>query len=140
MGPRRLGAAAALLAAAALVSPAKAASTFDGIWSVTVTCQNAPDGAFGYSLFFSAQVKDGVLHGENGVRGQPSWLSLDGQIQPDGGAALFAHGLTGSAAYNVGRVGQSLPYQYHVQAHFDAVQGTGTRLELRPCALYFRKA
>lgn len=135
-----LGATLAAVATVGAGTPALASGPFDGIWSVTLTCPTAPDGATGYSFYFAARVKDGVLHGERGTRGQSGWLALDGQLQPDGTAILFAKGLTGPTNYNVGRVPPLTQYEYHVNAHFDAVQGTGTRTEIRPCAFYFRKA
>ncbi len=88
----------ALILAATLASTAHAQDRnhpFDGTWLVILRCDAARDGAAGYTFNFLAAVKDGVLHGEYGVRGQASSLSLDGTIQPDGTALLFAHGLTG---------------------------------------------
>ena len=69
---------------AAWAAPTLAASPFDGTWAVTLVCPQAADGAFGYTYRFGATVTDGVLHGENGVRGMPSWLALDGRIQLKG--------------------------------------------------------
>ena len=82
---------------------------------------------------------DGVLHGENGTRGMPSWLALDGRIQPDGSAVLAADGLTGPPQYSVGRVVKLTPYHYHVNARFSPSHGTGARIETRPCNLDFAR-
>ena len=116
-----------------------ASTRFDGVWSVDVSCENAADGAFGYTWQFSVQVADGLLHGEHGQRGQRAWMTLDGPIQPDGSAVLLADGLTGLAAYNVGRVGEKQRFRYHVKAQFGSVSGIGTRVETRPCTLAFTK-
>ena len=60
---------------------------FDGVWTTVVACA-AAGGAVPYSYEFSSTVKDGVLHGERGVKGAPGWLQLDGRILADGSAAL----------------------------------------------------
>ncbi len=132
-------AAIAISALAGWTVPGHAASPFDGTWAVVVTCPTAADGAFGYIYHFSAAVVDGVLHGENGVRGMPSWLALDGRIQSDGSAVLAADGLTGQPQYSVGRVVKLTPYHYRVNARFGASHGTGTRIETRPCNLDFAR-
>ena len=119
---------------------ALAASPFDGAWAVTLVCPQAADGAFGYTYRFGAIVTDGVLHGENGVRGMPSWLALDGRIQPDGTALLAAEGLTGTPNYAVGRVPKLTSYHYRATARFSSTRGTGTRTEVRPCTLDFMKS
>jgi hypothetical protein len=113
---------------------------FDGQWSVSIVCETATDGAAGYITNFMAEVRNGTMHGEHGIRQQSGWLSLDGQIKPDGTALLLATGLTGSSNFNVGKVMPDTPYSYHVDAHFDAKQGGGTRVELRPCRASFAKA
>jgi hypothetical protein len=127
--------------APAIGQPATVSETrFDGRWFVTEVCQTTSDGASGYTFHFTAEVTNGILHGENGVRNQPGWLSLDGKLQPDGTAVLAAVGLTGGSNFNVGRVMPKTSYNYHVNAHFEGIQGTGTRVELRPCSLTFDKS
>jgi len=135
------GAIGAVILAAALAGAARAQgrNQFDGTWLVALQCDAARDGAAGYTFTFAASVKDGVLHGDHGVPGQAASLSLDGTIQPDGRALLFAHGLTGDPTYNVGRVAPVTPYSYHLQSRFEGGHGTGTRLELRPCSAVFTK-
>ena len=133
----RLAGATILLTAWA--APALAASPFDGAWAVTLVCPQAVDGAFGYTYRFGATVTDGVLHGENGTRGMPSWLALDGRIQPDGTALLSAEGLTGTPEYAVGRVPKMTSYRYRATARFSGTRGTGSRTEVRPCTLDFVK-
>jgi class 3 adenylate cyclase len=115
------------------------AARFDGNWNVTIVCATTADGALGYTLEFIAQVKDGVLRGEQGIEGSPSWLRLEGQIQPDGSARLDARGITGNPKYNVKGVAKGVPYGYRVAARFEGTRGTGNRLELRPCDLRFAK-
>jgi hypothetical protein len=120
------------------LASANAASAFDGNWAVTLTCDSAK-GAMGYTFRFPAKVVDGVLNGENGERSSGAWLALRGPIKPDGSAYLFAEGLTGSPDYAVKHPNRATPYNYHVEAHFDAAQGSGKRVELRPCDFRFRK-
>lgn len=108
------------------------ATRFDGIWSVNLVCPDhkEPNGwiARGFSFQFVAHVKNGVIHGEHGGKGAPSWLSIDGTIQPDGTANLDANGLTGLPEHTLGRVKSGTPYEYLVKAHFDSNQGTGARV------------
>ena len=115
-------------------------SAFDGAWAVIVTCSSVADGALGYTMHFPATVTEGSFRGENGIKGSEVWMLLEGPIQPDGNALLWAHGLTGNPANTVGRVSALTPYSYHVRAHFDSTQGQGTRVELRPCTLNFGKS
>jgi F0F1-type ATP synthase membrane subunit b/b' len=115
------------------------ASRFDGLWNVTLVCPDAADGALGYSHFFSAQVKDGYLQGQLGTPGNPGSLELKGNIRPDGSARLYAKGYTGNPKYTVNQVKLGTPVEYEVEAQFEGAQGSGRRLQLRPCALIFAK-
>jgi hypothetical protein len=116
-----------------LAPQAKAASSaFDGTWAVTLYTPEYKDPtgvvARAYTFQFPAQVKDGVLHGEHGTRGQPAWLELDGKIQADGSATLHANGITGQRDYNLGHIETGKPYKYDVNAHFKGRQGSGRRI------------
>lgn len=115
-------------------------AAFDGKWDVTVVCGNDPSSrAHGYKYDFTAEVTNGVLHGEHGTQGRPSWLAIDGRINPDGTAYISAVGLTGEPRATVGYVDQGTPYAYHVNARFEASRGSGSRVELRPCSYVFVK-
>ncbi|MBV9997533.1 MAG: hypothetical protein JO015_00310 [Verrucomicrobia bacterium] len=109
-----------------------ASSTFDGPWAVTLYTPEYKDPtgvvARAYTFQFPAQVKDGVLHGEHGTRGQPAWLALDGKIQQNGSATLHARGITGREEYNLGHVKTGRPYEYDVNAHFAGREGSGRRV------------
>jgi hypothetical protein len=120
-------------------SPPPKASAYDGLWDVTLTCPVADDGAKGYVYVFPARVKGGFIHGEHNAQGTAGWLTVDGPIAEDGSAVLVANGLTGKPAYSVGRVETLTPYSYHIAAQFNSGHGTGTRKELRPCSLDFKK-
>jgi class 3 adenylate cyclase len=114
-------------------------SRFDGVWQVKVECAKHEDGAAGYTVEFSSQVKDGVLRGEFGTEGNPGWLLLRGDIRPDGSAELHAMGLTADPRLSVKSVRKGTPYAYHVAAQFEGSRGSGRRLQLRACALTFVK-
>jgi hypothetical protein len=114
-------------------SPSAAAGSsdplrFDGSWGVIALCPSTPDGAFGYTLQFTAEVKAGVLHGQYGAAGQPASLALDGAIQPDGTAKLAAKGFTGDSDFTQAKVKPATPYGYDVTAQFKESRGTGTRV------------
>ena len=97
-------------------------------WGVIALCPSTPDGAFGYTLQFTAEVKAGVLHGQYGAAGQPASLALDGAIQPDGTAKLAAKGFTGDSDFTQAKVKPATPYGYDVTAQFKESRGTGTRV------------
>lgn len=116
------------------------AAAFDGSWSVLALCPATPDGAFGYTLQFTAEVKSGVLHGQYGTAGQASSLALDGTIAPDGSAKLAAKGFTGDALYSQAKVKAATPYSYDVTAQFKGSRGTGTRVGGRTCNYTFQRS
>jgi class 3 adenylate cyclase len=115
------------------------AARFDGKWNVAIVCSGTSDGAVGYKAGMVAQVKDGFLRGDQGVEGQPNWLRLEGQIQPDGSAMLGATGLSGDPKYSIKGAAEGSRVGYHVAARFEGASGTGKRLELRACDLRFAK-
>ena len=128
-----------MLALPAASVVAQSRSPFDGTWVVVLTCTAAHDGAAGYTFRFPATVQNGILHGENGVRGQAGSMFLDGSIAADGQAMLVAQGLTNNPVYSVGRVPPAMPYTYHLQSTFQPTRGTGKRIELRPCEAVFSR-
>jgi hypothetical protein len=111
---------------------------FDGIWDTILTCANS-NGALGFSYHFDSSVKDGLLHGEKGTKGQPGWFQLDGKIPVDGSASLYAEGLVGAAPFAVGQRPKGTQYGFHVASMFAERSGTGTRVEGRPCSVTFMK-
>jgi len=112
---------------------------FDGKWLTTVSCPAARD-ALGYSYQFVSTLKDGVFHGLHGAEGEPGSLQIDGTVSPDGNAALYAKGRTGSKEYVPGRdTPRGTEYGYNIEAHFEGATGTGKRVEGRPCSLKFVK-
>lgn len=127
---------AAALPAAAWADAPGGVARFDGDWVATVSCPNS-NGALGYSFEAPTQIKDGVLHGERMHAGEPGWLVLDGRIEPDGQAKLYAKGLVGAAPFAVGQRPKGTDYGYHVIARFEDKRGSGTRVEGRPCDLEF---
>jgi hypothetical protein len=113
--------------------------SFDGKWLTTVSCENARD-ALGFSFRFVSEVKDGKFRGLHGTEGQPSSLLIEGKIDADGSAKLYATGRTGSREYVPGRdTPRGTEYSYNIDAHFKGSKGTGTRVEGRPCSFTFEK-
>jgi hypothetical protein len=105
---------------------------FDGTWLATISCSDAA-GAQGYTRQLTSRVKGGVFHGEGGTQNRPNWLAVDGTIQLDGSAELFVQGIISDPAFTVGNVAAGSRYSYHVLARFEGTNGSGTRVELRPC-------
>jgi hypothetical protein len=114
------------------------ANRFDGEWDTILSCPNS-NGALGYSFEFSSVIKEGVLHGEKGVKGQAGRLQLDGPISPDGTGSLYASGLVGAAEMAVGHRPPGTQYGYHVEVQFTDNSGKGHRVEGRPCTVSFAK-
>jgi hypothetical protein len=115
---------------AAAQGPAK----FDGSWEVTVDTKEYRNKngttAQPWIKHLVATVKNGVFHGEKGVRGQPSFYELNGTIQADGTASLRCDEITGEQKYNFsdaqkGPPGKGHHYSYEISAHFGEKQGTG---------------
>jgi len=113
---------------------------FDGVWTTVISC-SVSVGALPYSYDFPAIVKDGVLHGERGIKGEPGWLQLEGRILPDGSAGISARGLVGKERAAVGERPPGTPYGYRIEARFAENSGTGHRVKGRTCTVTFsRKA
>ena len=117
---------------------AESANRFDGEWDTILSCPNS-NGALGYSFEFPSLVKEGVLHAEKGVKGQPGWLQLDGPISPDGSANLYASGLVGAAEMAVGHRPPGTQYGYHLDVQFNGISAKGQRVEGRPCTVTLAK-
>ncbi len=127
------------LAAVSQSARARDLTRFDGAWNVTVQCP-AHAGAAAYTKRLLAQVKDGTLTAQQGAVGQPNSLTLSGQIQPDGKAAIDARGMVGDPKNAVNRLGQGAAYAYRVDALFEGTRGAGNRTDdARPCSLTFVK-
>ncbi len=122
---------AALEQQAADQKPSASARRFDGTWQIAIVCQ-ASGKAENYTIQFPAQVKDGNLHAQYQTEGKPGSLTLDGRIQADGSADIYAHGLTGNSRYTPGALPPGSPIGYHIQAKFDGSSGTGSRVEIAP--------
>jgi len=137
----RCGAAAALLAITAPCcgAAAQAAGPYDGVWYVTIACANAPDGAAGYTLQLTAQVRGGAIFGRFSSTATAAQATLSGRIGPDGSAALQVDGRTGDVVYSVGRVQPGTPYHYTANGRFAGNTGAARRNELRACDLTFRR-
>jgi hypothetical protein len=113
---------------------AHAAEPFDGEWDTSLSCPNIGN-ALGYSFEFPTSIRDGVLHGEKGTKGQPGWLQLDGTVSPDGRATIYASGLVGASEAAVGHRPAGTQYGYHLEIEFTGASGKGRRVEGRPCTV-----
>jgi hypothetical protein len=127
-----------VLCAASSARAEAAKGRFDGTWDTVLSCPNS-NGALGYSFEFPAVVKHDVLHAEKGNKGEPGWLQIDGSIDADGSANLYASGLVGAAPFAVGQRPAGTQYGYHIDSKFGDTTGEGHRVEGRPCTVTFKK-
>ena len=112
-------------------------NAFDGTWQTIWTCPNL--GQFpGYSYQFTGQISDGAYHGQRGVKGQPSSMTLDGKIESDGGAAFFGEVIVGSSLVGLGAA-RGTPSDFHAIASFNGSSASGRRIEGRGCTLFFQR-
>ena len=75
---------------------------------------------------FPAAVKDGALHGQHGVTGQPDSLTLTGKISSDGDASIAARGMSGDPKLAANRVSAGTPYGWRANARFEGSRGSET--------------
>jgi hypothetical protein len=127
-----------LIAHASEMRAGEKSKPFDGEWDTILSCPNSA-GALGYSFEFPSLIKEGVLHGEKGVKGEPGWLQLDGTIPTDGRANIYAKGLVGASEAAVGHRPPGTQYGYHVEVEFADTSGKGRRVEGRPCSVTFTR-
>jgi len=119
-------------------SSAGTATSFDGTWSVNMSCPDQGN-IKGYTSVFQMTVRNGSALGQRGVVGEPGWLTLKGQIQPSGAAQFQANGSVGVSAYAVGNIPRGSPVSFGVNAQFTGNSGTGTRTQARVCHFTFTK-
>jgi Caspase domain len=112
---------------------------FDGAWLLKLTCSATEGGAAGFQRGMWITIRNSALHGESGTKGQPNYLALDGEVQPDGIALLTAAGLTGAPQYTLGHQPPGTRFSFHAKAKFEPTHATGTRVEKRPCDLDFTR-
>jgi hypothetical protein len=91
--------------------------------------------ALAYVYHFSAEIKNGVLHGERETRGKAGWFELNGSIGADETAILHANALTGPEKYNFQYQGTGpvhaqagRPYADEVAAQFIGRHGNSKRI------------
>jgi hypothetical protein len=109
---------------------------FDGTWVSNVSCAAAA-GAQGYSYQFIAQVKDAVFHGQYGIENEPGWTTFDGKIQSV--ARPTSTQKVSPVRVRSLWVSAGTHFDYHITTRFEGSNGTGTRVELRPCNFTFVK-
>jgi len=115
------------------------AASFDGTWSVLQVCQATQEGARGYTWRYDGAVKGGHFVGQYGNKGQSPSMTLEGDIRPDGTAALQATGISGDAEYNIKLAQSQSPISFRVVAKFEGNKGTGSRQGVRVCSFTFNK-
>ena len=130
--------AVAVTAPASPVAGPAAATQFDGAWTVTISCSDYAQ-AKGYSYSFGIIVKNGLAQGGRLSAGTPGYLSVSGQIAPDGSAVLAATGSVGNPKSAVNGAGSGTPVNFPIAARFAGTNGTGTRTKDRPCTFTFLK-
>jgi hypothetical protein len=127
-----------VLAVAPLDLGRAASGTFDGLWTVEIACSTVGD-VEGYEWRFPAEVTSGFMSGLYHSPTNTAIGRLTGQIRADGAAVLSMYGRTGLQQRAVGHQPPGTPFEYTIDAHFDANDGAGKRNEQRPCELKFHK-
>ncbi len=127
------------LPGAALTSILRAAS-FEGNWSATVNCPREPGGARGYTYRFTASVKGGALHGENGRCGTPGSLTITGHVATDGAVSFNAHGIVNNPKYALKHRKMGVKYAYSAIGRFSGRHGNAHRTHGWTCNYSFREA
>jgi hypothetical protein len=136
---RYLGVAGLLLMGSiAAQAPVKSVTAFDGRWDTVISCPDAA-GAMGFSMRFESMVKNGELHGQQGTKGNAGYLEVSGSVVADGVSHLLANGLVGAAQFAVGSRPAGASYAYKIDATFRGDDGTGKRIQGRPCDLTFHR-
>src|ERR1700686_4924255 len=100
------------------------AGSFDGSWSVAISCAATSDGAKPYNWKFPATVNNGIIHGQYKTSGETPSGTLTGQITDSGDGSLQMVGIAGDSDYTVGRIG-GVRFRYSVKAHFSGGSGSG---------------
>ena len=120
------------------VSRAAEPNRFDGTWDTACLMQQ-----HGWSSRLLLQVS---VHGERqhaprreGNQGAAGMAADPGKIEPDGTAKLYTNGLVGASEVAVGHRPPGTEYGYHVDAKFTDQEGSGKRVEGRPCEVTFSK-
>lgn len=134
----RIALAASLLGTFGAAPAQTPATRFDGTWQTILSCPDA-HGALGYSFKFSSVVRNGVLHAHKGTAHEAGWLQIDGPINADGKASLYADGLIGAADFAVGQRPAGTRYNYHIDALFTARSAEGHRVEGRQCSVVWMR-
>lgn len=130
------------LAVARLSSNEGIATTFDGRWAVSLTCEDVQKNGFmvkGYALNFFADIKEGRLVGKVGQSGQPASMTMVGILHKDGAAQINVQGLTGKSEYTLKHIQPGKLYSYRMRGTFTQDNGRASRIESRPCEAVFIK-
>ncbi len=132
----------ALLGAASLLQAQQnpATTSFDGRWSVTLSCEDTRDQmglVKGYEFTFDATVTNGRLEASYASPRSASRLALSGVVAADGALEIRARGSTGNVQYSVGRVAEGTRYDYTLVGKLEGDRGHAVRRELRPCSALF---
>jgi uncharacterized caspase-like protein len=122
---------------ASLTELSKSPARFDGAWNVLVECP-ATGSATGYKLTVLANMKNGILHGQQQSPDGGS-LTLNGKIEGDGTGSIDARGTVGDPRTAANLLATGAPYSYRATARFEGSRGTATRVQVRPCSLTFVK-
>jgi len=119
--------------------PAAPVLSFDGDWSVVISCK-AADGGQPFRNQYTAKVQNGQLHGQYLEKGTAGSHAMSGRISADGYAQLGITGLTGAPAYSRNNSPAGQKFYYPITAQFQGSRGTGRRTDgLRECSAMFSK-
>src|SRR5262245_4738278 len=122
-----------------LDKPLLPSASFDGDWSVKISCKSTSS-ALAWTNDFSGHVRNGVFYGQRGTKGTPGSYTLSGRISTEGTSALTVVGHTGPSQYTVGNSSPGTPFSWSATARFENSHGRGRRTDgKRECSLAFSK-
>jgi hypothetical protein len=115
-------------------SDASAVTRFDGLWAANVVCDKVGN-AESFSRDFVAELKNGSLHGEFGVAGQPGFNSFDGKVTRDGAIQVAQSGINGGGPTTRNPAARGREFQFAYTGRLDGSQGRALRVQGRTCHL-----
>jgi Protein kinase domain len=116
--------------------PAELSQMFDGKWSVYTIC-DAFQGQQGFEHTYEMTVKDGVIHGEDGLAGEAGSGALTGWIAANGDVTATYAGKVGETRKIAADAAVGSPVTFNMTGHVYDGRGSAKQNTFRPCSITF---